>query len=229
MSNNMSDNTPTDEPAKKKKSRIARLKQFLISNKIFFETIMALSLSIAGVVLAYSSNRIARIQNEISAAQRDIELEASSPIIDLESEYDEHGNINKVNVINSGGHLDTVDVEIYPYVWYDMILLRGRKDMVISNSFDNGSRIEYCRPVLFGGNGLNEEIYKTYTPHIKTGVLLSIQLSDLGKYIKEELSWGSLLEQVCLDSNGCVVESSSEYAYSVIVRVSFEYLIRVKY
>ena len=101
--------------------------------------------------------------------------------------------------------------------------------IIISNSFDRDSKKEYCRPVLFGGNNFNEEIYKTYTPHIKTGVLLSIQLSDLGKYIKDELSQGLALEQVYLDSNGCVVDSSSEHAYSVIVPVSFEYLISIEY
>ena len=86
---------------------IKKIRAFLTDNKIFFETLMTVALAIAGILVSTSANKIGRIQNEISMAQKEIEEETARPYIDISLDYDSVDYVEKININSIGGKLNT--------------------------------------------------------------------------------------------------------------------------
>ena len=73
------------------------------------ESIFQLFLTVASICIAFSAN-------QINKDQKQLEEKMARPIIDLESEYDEFGRVREVSIINTGGRLESFNVEIVPFV-----------------------------------------------------------------------------------------------------------------
>ena len=89
---------------KKQKS----FKEWLEQNKVFFETLTALALTIASLIISGSANKIAN-------RQRQLEEALSRPVINLSASCDEERNyINHVSILNSGSPVFDLQIEAIP-------------------------------------------------------------------------------------------------------------------
>lgn len=145
----------------RKKGVTKDMKKFLEDNKIYFETIIAIILTLTSILVAISAN-------QISNAQKEIEKKSVSPNIDIACEYNE-GRVSKVSIINDEGHLDEINIEIYPFICAR--LLEG-------SIYDyNGSEMhEIIFPLIFDVG--NRDLYQRYSPHTKNGILYEIYNSE---------------------------------------------------
>ena len=80
------------------------MKSFLEKNKIYFETIIAIIMTVASLVVAVAANRI-------SEAQKEIQEKTVSPNLDISCEYDSEGKVSKVSIINNEGHLNEINID----------------------------------------------------------------------------------------------------------------------
>lgn len=86
-----------------------KVKRFLEENKIYFETIVMVTLTIAGIFVSISANTIMK-------KQADIEEALSKPVINLEIVYnDEKDVIEQISIVNDGSAIKNVEIEIIPY------------------------------------------------------------------------------------------------------------------
>lgn len=133
-----------------------------------YEDVLPLCKFVVEVVIAVVGVFVACSANQISKAQKEIEEKAALPIIDLESVYDEEGNVREVSIVNTGGSLSDLSVEIFPFA----LLCEGQKAWAIplykmytspDNEPTKGTK-ENCFPLQ----------YLQYKPHTNYGALLKI-------------------------------------------------------
>ena len=195
------------------------MKEWLEKNKIYFETIMTLALSIASIVVSCSANRISDNQSTLIEAQKNIELEMASPSIDLVPEYDEDGNVTGIDIINSGGPLNRVEVSVYPFVNSGIIM--GHRSYAKS--------IEFF-PIVFSSNGKEKDMYKKTSHHTTDGILYTIQGTEIEEYANRITNRDISYDIYSLDSDYEVQETNGETSMVYMVEsVSFEYLVKIEY
>lgn len=137
------------------------MKIFLEKNKIYFETIIAIILTIASLFVAVAANRI-------SEAQKEIQEKTVSPNLDIACEYDSEGKVAKVSIINNEGHLDDITIDIYPYI---------RIQFFESTNGHNLFKLhEVFFPLVFDIG--NQGLFERRLPHTKNGVLCEIYNSE---------------------------------------------------
>ena len=139
------------------------MKKFLEKNKIYFETIIAIALTISSIFVAISANRI-------SEAQKEIQEKTVSPNLDISCKYDEAGKVTMVSIVNNEGHLDNISLEIFPFVSIQFIEWdRGERG-------SNGTSHEVFFPLVFDIG--NQGLYERRAPHTKNGILFEIYNSE---------------------------------------------------
>lgn len=216
--------------------RIQKLKEFLGDNKIFFDTLTPIIAVIALLVSFFT----AYTANNISEGQRDIAQQAESPLIDLETEYDEDGHVKKVGVVNTGGVLEDMEIEIFPYVFYDLFY---------SDQKHNSDEYEYIKPLgvvpieltvidferdyVDNKADLEKRQYKITSPHTKIGTLFEIQNTDLMNHISEMMKSdiSKQLYSLKIESGRLVLNDNLEDQDDCCFfsNLSFEYIIKIQY
>ena len=112
---------------KKQKS----LKEWLEQNKVFFETLTALALTIASLIISGSANKIAN-------RQRQLEEALSRPVINLFASYDEERNyIKHVSILNSGSPVFDLQIEAIPYLEAIVYSSEKEGDVCLALPVDN--------------------------------------------------------------------------------------------
>lgn len=176
------------------------IKDFLLENKIYFETIFLVIPTIASVFIAIAAA-------SISKAQTEIEKKTAQPIIDIGTEYTEDRKVSKVSIINSGGLLNEMKVDLYPFWRYS--LLKGEAE---EGPYTMDSAI-----LPMDIPTINENIYQTFSLHTKTGVLMEIRDSDI---VAEYQKITNLIQPEIIKKN--------DYYYK-LQYVSMEYYLIVTY
>ena len=107
-----------------------RFRDCLKRNKIFFETIVMVVLSIAGIYLSLSANRIMTKQAEIEEA-------LSRPIINLEAVYNESDStkIDEVLISNNGAVLGNISFQVHSF--YNVIYYHNTGDFSKENEYNH--------------------------------------------------------------------------------------------
>lgn len=202
------------------------VRSWLEKNKIFFETIVAIIISVISIFVAIKTNRIEQDQKEIAQI-------AASPFIDVASEYDEDGNVTRVEIVNTGGLLKDIRIEIFPYIYYSMLYGQGGTLALgvypIELEYDD-SGVDYTE---LGMRDYKIGQYKILATHTKVGSLYEVRNTDLMGYIskmmanvKEERVFyveRKEGEENIVDSNN---QSTTSY---IIASLSFEYMIKIDY
>lgn len=144
------------------------MKSFLEKNKIYFETIIAIIMTVASLVVAVAANRI-------SEAQKEIQEKTVSPNLDISCEYDSEGKVSKVSIINNEGHLDDISIDIYPYLRIQFF------ESINGHNLFRTHEVFY--PLVFDIG--NQGLFERRLPHTKNGILCEIYDSEcIGKIIK---------------------------------------------
>lgn len=132
------------------------------------EGVLPLCKFVVEVVIAVAGVFVACSANQISEAQKEIEEKEALPIIDLESTYDDNGNVCAASIINTGGSLSDLTVEIFPFA-----LLYDEQKVLVLPLYKM-----YTAPGLESPKGTKENCFPLqflqYKPHTNNGVLLKI-------------------------------------------------------
>ena len=111
------------EPSKK-------FRTFLSKNKIFFDTLAAISLSLMAVIVAVLQVNITRKQNELIEAQLLVQKQLASPHFNIRTQILDNNETGKPSaevlvVTNEGGEVYNLDWEIA--VFFDVVALSPDK------------------------------------------------------------------------------------------------------
>lgn len=217
------------------KRSIKRLKYWF--NKLF--------VPIVPIIVSVSSVFVAMRANAIFEAQREIEKQAAAPFIDVVSHYDEEGKVTKVEIVNSGGLLDEIDIVFYPYVYYHLRSINYEK--IDTNDLSVKDEYGIC-PINIKREQNNKDslenklfdnkvtLFKILAPHTKIGSLFEIRNTDYMNYfasLMEEMDgviWLKWLVQK--DGRLSILDKPSVYENTIITfftAISFEYMVKINY
>lgn len=155
---------------------IESIKHFLNENKIFFETIVMVALTVAGIFVSCSANKITQRQASIEEA-------LAMPIINIETVYnDDHTQIHGINIFNDGSAVQNFEFEVIPYYFTS----------VYSRAEGKGYKIDsFILPI-------EDSIFPVFSVtnnNSKTGLLGSISLSNrTSLYIDDMASFQEFAE-----------------------------------
>lgn len=150
---------------------IENIRHFLNENKIFFETIVMVILTIAGIFVSCSANSITQRQASLEEA-------LAMPIINIETVYNEdHTQIQEVNIFNDGSAIQNFVFEVIPYYYTS----------VYSQVEGKGYKIDsFILPI----EDSILPVFSVTNNNSKTGLLGSISLSDSASlYIDDMVSF----------------------------------------
>lgn len=207
--------------SKKKTGTFDGIKKFCQSNKIIFDTVLAIILSFMGIMVSCTANHIENTQNAILMEQNKINMKMAGPTIDLEPVYDDEGKVTRIDIMNNGGSLNEKEVSVFPYINYGVV--KGKRSY---------SKREGVVPIKYQTYGKEKEAYKTVSYHTNNGVLFTIQLTEMVEYINKMINRDEpgYINVFYLGSNKNVQEYESESSMACFVdSISFEYLIKIEY
>lgn len=163
---------------------MGKIKKFLTENKIYFETIMAVALASAGVLLSISANNIGKIQNEISTDQKEIEIETARPYIDISLDYDSADNVESINIYSIGGKINTFSYIIKPTVYYRVGRGKINTADLIEETIDDNA--EYYRlPYEFVHD--NKRLFSHKLLHTRDGLLCQINCNNISNKVTKTI------------------------------------------
>lgn len=105
------------------KSLVASIRSFLERNKIFFETVVMVALTISGIMVSRSANRIID-------RQRQIEEALSRPIINLNINYDDDDLMRGLSIVNDGSAVFDLNIITSPYL--ELLVFSGENRYHVS-------------------------------------------------------------------------------------------------
>ena len=175
-----------------------KLKGFLESNKIYFDTIIPLVVPIIALVLSIISMVTSYNANRISEELRDITKQQVLPVIDIASVYDDNGKLTAVQVFNNGGVIDDVNVIIYPYIDFVVHISAGSTTVsrrgvcpvkiIMDKDSEKGN---------IAGEQYEKGVFKELAPHTKSNMLYEVSNTDLMEHVSEVMKY-------VMDKDSCV-------------------------
>jgi len=132
---------------------------FLVDNQIFFETIVMVVLTVAGIYLSFSANKIMTKQTSIEEA-------LSKPIINLEAIYNDADNtkVDEVSIQNNGAVLGDINIEVYPYFYmilYNKVSDKGMRTDSLILPIENGMNTVFLFKQLNLKSGIIGKVSKS--------------------------------------------------------------------
>lgn len=153
------------------KKTIDHFRNSLEQNKIFFETIVMVVLTVAGICVSCSANKITQRQASIEEA-------LAMPIINIETVYnDNHTQIKEIKIFNDGSAVRNFEFEVVPYYFTS----------VYSQQDDKGYKIEsFILPI----EDTIVPVFSITHNNSKTGLLGSISSSEQTlQYVEDMISF----------------------------------------
>ena len=144
-----------------------KVRRFLKDNKIFFETVVMVSLTAIGIFVSITANSILQKQTNIEAA-------LAKPIINVEAVYNDNGDvIQQLNITNDGSAVRNVDIEVIPY--YFLFIEKQAGD----GGYSMGSLLLPIEDTIY-------PVFKLIHNNSTTGTLGTISSSDeTALYVKD--------------------------------------------
>ncbi len=214
-----------------KKIEEPSFKNWLNNNKIYFETIMTLSLTMMGVLISIVSLSFQQKSNELQEKQALVEAQLNMPVFNIsESYYEEHiiDGISypagsEVNIINNGGNISNgylnadgkIEIIVHDEEYNDKgtIVIENLQRYLKGYSYYDAKTKSFTikKSVDFGNLRLryflNEQLHNEYESYNFTILItdyINIQYNDFQNQFHNEwyeLNGGELLKRTPIASN----------------------------
>lgn len=164
------------------------VKERLHKNKIYFETVLMLSVTIMGVIISGVGLRIDKRNQEISNKQLEILENDREPYFTIktntiEQEFKDYDNYyykkNRYTILNTGGAISGAYLEIQPQIVI----------YIFNDTLDKNEKYVYLMPELFYGDGiytLYDEPSKTFTFYGYEGSYYDSLIRKFEKELREK-------------------------------------------